>query len=51
MTNNLLRNRVIGHEHGLWTPGASMNGGKALAAGKMCNQNSPFLESKIYFDF
>ena len=44
MTNNVIENRVAGHEHGMWTPGGSVSGGKGTSQGKMCPQNAPFLK-------
>ena len=42
MTNNAIRNRVIGHEHGMWT--RNTGHGKGAASGKICTQHAPFLE-------
>jgi len=42
MTNNAIRNRVIGHEHGMWT--RNTGNGKGAASGKICTQRAPFLE-------
>ena len=42
MTNNAIRNRVIGHEHGMWT--RNTGHGKGAASGKVCTQHAPFLE-------
>ena len=42
MTNNAIRNRVIGHEHGMWT--RNTGNGKGAANGKICTQHAPFLE-------
>ena len=42
MTNNAIRNRVIGHEHGMWT--RNTGNGKGAASGRICTQHAPFLE-------
>ena len=36
MTNNAIRNRVIGHEHGMWT--RNTGNGKGKAKDKICTQ-------------
>ena len=48
MSNNAIGNRVIGHEHGMWT--RNTGHGKGAAAGKICTQESLFIEAdlKIY---
>ena len=43
MTNNVLENRVAGHEHGWWTPGGSVWLGKGQASNLICPQYAPFL--------
>ena len=42
MTNDLIGNRVIGMEHGLWTPGSASGHGKGKATGKVCPEFTPF---------
>ena len=50
MTNNALGNRVIGHEHGMWT--RNTGNGKGAASGKICTQHAPFLqiEGNVFHD-
>ena len=50
MTNNALGNRVIGHEHGMWT--RNTGNGKGAASGKVCTQHAPFLqiEGNVFHD-
>ena len=42
MTNDLIGNRVVGHENGIWTNGAARAHGHGKAAGKVCVMNAPF---------
>mmetsp|Transcript_117680 Transcript_117680/g.377616 ORF Transcript_117680/g.377616 Transcript_117680/m.377616 type:complete len:988 (+) Transcript_117680:2-2965(+) len=42
MTNDLLYNRVIGYDQGLYTPGSAFQNGQGAAWGKVCPQNMPF---------
>ena len=45
MTNNAIRNRVIGHEHGMWT--RNTGNGKGQASGKICTQAGLQIEDVI----
>lgn len=44
MANDVIGNHVVGHEHGVWTQGASQNSGRpfGFSEGKVCNQFTPF---------
>jgi len=42
MSNNAIGNRVIGHEHGMWT--RNTGNGKGAAAGRVCTAHAPFGE-------
>ncbi|CAE8605090.1 unnamed protein product [Polarella glacialis] len=44
MTNNVLENRIIGYENGIWTPGSFRGVGRGAAEGKVCPQHYPFGE-------
>ena len=44
MSNNILENRVIGYENGIWTPGSFRGTGQGKALGKVCPQFYPFGE-------
>ena len=45
MTNNAIRNRVVGHEHGMWT--RNTGNGKGQASGKICTQAGLQIEDLI----
>eukprot|EP00933_Yihiella_yeosuensis_P025705 TRINITY_DN19943_c0_g1_i1.p1 TRINITY_DN19943_c0_g1~~TRINITY_DN19943_c0_g1_i1.p1 ORF type:complete len:922 (-),score=111.75 TRINITY_DN19943_c0_g1_i1:29-2410(-) len=42
MTNDLLENRVAGHENCIWTQGSAAQIGQGAAKGRVCPQFSPF---------
>ena len=44
MTNNILENRIVGYENGIWTPGSFRGTGHGLAQGRTCPQFYPFGE-------
>ena len=52
MTNDLIGNRMAGHEHGLWLPGGIKPRGKGHAEGKVCPQNTPFgiIRGNVFHD-
>ena len=52
MTNDLIGNRVIGMEHGMWSPGSAKGNGKGAATGKVCPEFSPFgvMRGNVYHD-
>jgi hypothetical protein len=43
MTNHVIENRGVGHEHCIWTVGSTFGNGKGAASGKVCPQFMPFL--------
>ena len=44
MKNDVIGNHVIGHEHGMWTPGLAQPDGRPMgfSIGLVCNQYIPF---------
>ena len=54
MTNNILHNRVIGHEHGLWSLGSGQPDGRpmGMSHGMVCNQFMPFgkIQGNVFHD-
>jgi len=44
MTNDLIENRVAGHENCIWTPGGARGAGHGQAMGKVCPMYTPFGE-------
>lgn len=44
MSNNILENRIVGYENGIWTPGSFRGSGHGKAFGKVCPQFYPFGE-------
>ena len=44
MTNNIVENRIIGYENGIWTLGSFRGKGHGNALNKVCPQFYPFLE-------
>ena len=54
MRNDLIGNHVVGHEHGLWTPGVAQADGRpfGFTLGQVCNQNIPFgkIQGNVFHD-
>ena len=44
MSNNIVENRIVGYENGIWTPGSFRGSGHGNAFGKVCPQFYPFGE-------
>ena len=54
MKNDVIGNHVVGHEHGIWTQGASQPDGRpfGFSNGLVCNQHIPFgkIQSNVFHD-
>lgn len=44
MSNNIIENRIVHYENGIWTPGSFRGDGRGAAASKVCPQFHPFGE-------
>eukprot|EP00931_Biecheleriopsis_adriatica_P093048 TRINITY_DN667_c0_g1_i1.p1 TRINITY_DN667_c0_g1~~TRINITY_DN667_c0_g1_i1.p1 ORF type:complete len:1526 (+),score=218.47 TRINITY_DN667_c0_g1_i1:80-4579(+) len=44
MSNNIVENRIVQYENGIWTPGSFRADGRGAAVGKVCPQFHPFGE-------
>eukprot|EP00440_Ansanella_granifera_P037063 gb/GFBE01040220.1/.p1 GENE.gb/GFBE01040220.1/~~gb/GFBE01040220.1/.p1 ORF type:complete len:1500 (+),score=225.46 gb/GFBE01040220.1/:1-4500(+) len=44
MSNNMIENRVVNYENGIWTPGSFRGNGRGRATNKVCPQFHPFGE-------
>ena len=52
MTNDLIENRVAGHENCIWTPGGARGRGHGSAVNKICPSYAPFgrIEGNVNHD-
>ena len=54
MKNDVIGNHVVGHEHGMWTPGAEQGDGRPLgfSLGLVCNRYIPFtkIQGNVFHD-
>lgn len=54
MKNDVIGNHVVGHEHGIWTEGASQPDGRpfGFSNGLVCNQHTPFgkIQGNVFHD-
>ena len=54
MKNDVIGNHIIGHEHGMWTPGLAQPDGRPMgfSIGLVCNQYIPFgkIQGNVFHD-